>query len=80
MELKDKPITQKRKVKKRTGGIYNSFVEIEERTYTHSYPKSVLKFGSVNLPIHSSQKPDGLLEYLINTCNIIKIIIRLFKP
>ena len=67
MELKDKPITQKRKVKKRSGGIYNNFIEIEERTYTHSYPKSVLKFGSVNMPIHSSQKPSDLLEYLINT-------------
>ena len=67
MELKDKPITQKRKVKKRIGTIYNSFDLIEERTYTHSYPKSVLKFGSVNMPIHSSQKPSDLLEYLINT-------------
>ena len=63
---RDKPLVQRRKKKKRDG-LYNEYYDIEERTYTHKYPTSVLKFGSVHKPIHSTEKPLSLLEYLIKT-------------
>lgn len=66
MVLRDKPIIQRRKKKKRDG-LYNEYYDIEERLYTHKYPVSILKFASVHKPIHSTEKPLSLLEYLIKT-------------
>ena len=63
---RDKPIVQRRKKKKRDG-LYNQYYDIEERIYTHKYPVSILKFPSVHKPIHSTEKPLSLLEYLIKT-------------
>lgn len=62
-----KPVIQKRKAQKKRNGLYQQFGEIKERTYTHKFPTSILKFGSVHKPIHSTQKPQDLLEWLINT-------------
>ncbi len=66
MIMREKPIVQKRKKKKRDG-LYNTYYEIEEKKYTHKYPISILEFGSVHKPIHSTEKPIDLLEYLIET-------------
>jgi site-specific DNA-methyltransferase (adenine-specific) len=39
------------------------------RTYTHKYPKSILKVSNANQNgrVHPTQKPVGLMEYLIKT-------------
>ena len=66
MILRDKPIVQRRKKKKRDG-LYNEYYDLEERTYTHKYPTSILKFASVHKPIHSTEKPTSLLEWLIKS-------------
>lgn len=66
MIKREKPLVQKRK-KKMRDGLYNQYSELEEVTYTHKYPNSILEFASVHKPIHSTQKPVPLLEYLILT-------------
>ena len=66
MILRDKPVTQRRK-KKARDGLYNTYYDIEEKVYTHKFPTSILKFGSVHKPLHSTQKPTDLLETLIMT-------------
>ena len=40
---------------------------IKDRTYTHRYPKSILKFNRDKDKLHPTQKPVELLEYLIKT-------------
>ena len=57
-----------RKVTKRktSGSCYSSSKNQNQQTHAN-YPKTVLKFSSVGNPIHSTQKPVDLLEYLIKT-------------
>ena len=67
MVERPRPVIQKRKAQKKRSGLYQQFEEIKEKTYTHKFPTSILKFGSVHKPIHSTQKPQDLLEWLVNT-------------
>ena len=38
-----------------------------KKVYTHRYPTNIIKIDRVNKPIHPTQKPVELLEYLIKT-------------
>ena len=71
MKKLDKPYTHKLPTKSsETVNKVSSYDEkIRYKTYTHSYPKNVLKFprDNSNKGIHSTQKPIQLLEYLIQT-------------
>ena len=61
------PYGKRVKRNRKKGGVYakvgtNSYIQ----KYTN-YPKSVLKFDSEQVTVHSTQKPVALMEYLINT-------------
>jgi len=53
----------------RSCGVYNQFNDQQTRNYESDefYPQSVLSFGAVMVPVHPTQKPVALFEYLINT-------------
>lgn len=44
-------------------------VWVENKTYTHLYPKNIIEFSNANQKgkVHPTQKPIALLEYLIKT-------------
>lgn len=49
---------------------YGSVTETETGTYRQTktgYPRSVIEFDSVHKPVHRTQKPVALFEYLIRT-------------
>jgi len=48
------------------GGTYGDFNRIE-REGKEKYPKTILEFKRPHPPIHKTQKPVGLFEYLIRT-------------
>jgi len=47
----------------------NCTIDGLDRTYTHLYPKTILKFSNAHQKgkVHSTQKPVDLLEYLVKT-------------
>lgn len=62
------PATHKRDAPNITNNTYGDFKIISQRKYgNQKFPKSVLKFDKPHPPIHPSEKPVLLLEYLINT-------------
>lgn len=46
---------------------YENFIDEKESVYIGRYPKDILKFNKDKEKIHPTQKPVGLLEYLIKT-------------
>ena len=44
-----------------------SFDNNFKKVYTHKYPTNIIKIDKVKKPIHPTQKPVELLEYLIKT-------------
>lgn len=53
---------------KNTGGeIYNNFSNRTETVSDEYYPETVLEFNSESKPVHPTQKPIALMEYLIKT-------------
>ena len=62
----DKPKIQKRTSKK-SGEIYHTSPNIQTQQIISNYPNSILNFKFVSKPIHPTQKPVSLMEYLINT-------------
>lgn len=72
MEKREKPLTvvnsggtsKKYKSAIPTAG---KMVGSVNKTYTHRYPISILKFDAVREGLHPTQKPVTLLEYLIRT-------------
>lgn len=68
MELRDKPVKSGGNPSKSDLLHKNSMVALK-RTYTESYPKSILKFNKEHSSkrLHPTQKPVALLEYLIKT-------------
>ena len=64
MEELESPKVIKRTQK--TIHVTNEFKNISESVYTHSYPKNVLNFAN-EMYLHPTQKPVGLIEYLIKT-------------
>jgi len=66
IKILDKPKKQKR-MSKRNGEIYHTSLNIETEQKVSNYPNSILNFKFVNKPIHPTQKPVDLLEYLIRT-------------
>ena len=69
MEKRTTPKTSKN-YKKSNIYIENTIKEQKEKTtYTHKYPKAILKFSNANQKgkVHPTQKPVELLEYLIKT-------------
>ena len=64
MEEREKPVRGKEY--RRTdimGGESKGYTKL----YTHKYPKTILAFPGVSKPIHPTQKPVALFEYLIRT-------------
>lgn len=47
----------------------NCTIDGLDRTYTHLYPKTILKYSNANQngKVHPTQKPVNLLEYLVKT-------------
>jgi site-specific DNA-methyltransferase (adenine-specific) len=70
MVPRDKPYTRKGvegDIKKNNNGSCPfSNEKIEDRTYTHYYPKSIKQFNR-DIGLHPTQKPVALFEYLIKT-------------
>ena len=67
----EKPITQSNKGK--TGKLGHLSSEKKRETYKQeytNYPKSILKFSRPGKPVHPTQKPVELLEYLIKTYTV----------
>ena len=62
----DKPKTQSRKGNKEPE-IYHSSPNVETIQKVGNYPTCILEFNMVVKPIHPTQKPVELLEYLIKT-------------
>jgi len=54
------------KIKKDGINRYNSLENDRHQKYSN-YPKNILQFSSVGSPIHPTQKPVALMEYLIKT-------------
>ena len=44
-----------------------SFDNNLKKTYTHNYPTNIIRSNKVSKPMHPTQKPVDLLEYLIKT-------------
>ena len=67
MTLRDKPVSRGRNKGVRSGTTGNAFVE--EKVYTHKYPKNILEVSNANQrgKVHPTQKPVALMEYLIKT-------------
>lgn len=67
MELRDKPKSRGKNKGKVSETTNNAF--IENKVYTHKYPKSILEISNANQKgkVHPTQKPLSLMEYLINT-------------
>ena len=67
MELRDKPVSRNRNRGITSEITGNAFVE--NKIYTHKYPKSIQEFSNANQRerYHPTQKPVELLEYLIKT-------------
>lgn len=55
-----------RKSEQRVGFLGKKFYKGGVQKFTN-YPRSVLKYNSVHKPVHNTQKPTDLLEYLILT-------------
>ena len=62
----DKPKVQSRKGNKKPE-IYHSSPNVETIQKIGNYPTCILEFDMVNKPIHPTQKPVDLLEYIIKT-------------
>ena len=62
----DKPKKQKRTGKKQ-GEIYHSNPNVETVQTVSNYPNSIIEFDMEVKNVHPTQKPIGLLEYLIKT-------------
>ena len=62
----ENPKKQTRKSNKKAE-IYHTSPNIETQQVMSSYPNSILNFKFVHKPIHPTQKPVDLLEYLIKT-------------
>lgn len=54
-------------INKGTNRCYGDFKDLETRMSDEKYPKSVLDFNQDFPPIHPTQKPLALCEYLIRT-------------
>ena len=71
MIKRDKPYTRKGCIgdlNKNNNGVSPIANEkIEDRTYTHWYPDSIIKTSRDIVKIHPTQKPVALLQYLIKT-------------
>jgi site-specific DNA-methyltransferase (adenine-specific) len=67
MTKRDKPVSRRKNkgVKSETTG--NAF--IEDKIYTHKYPKAILEISNASQinKVHPTQKPVALMEYLIKT-------------
>ena len=48
-------------------GVYGSVGEFRNDNLGFRYPKSIITFPFVQFPLHPTQKPEALLEYLIKT-------------
>lgn len=64
MEKREKPI---KGVEAKRSVIMGGNSKGYSAIYTHKYPKTILRFIPVNNPIHPTQKPLALLEYLVKT-------------
>lgn len=67
MELRDKPKSRGKNKGNLSETTNNCF--LENKTYTHKYPKSIIEFSNANQRdrFHPTQKPVELMEYLIKT-------------
>ena len=53
--------------KKQQNNCYGQFEDVQTNFSEYKYPKSILNFDRPHPPIHPTQKPVSLLEYLIKT-------------
>jgi len=67
MEFGEKSHSRGRTDKAITNNCYGAFHLTEDNLSNEKYPKSVLNFAKPHPPIHPTQKPVALLEYLIKT-------------
>lgn len=67
MTERDKPKNRGKNTGKKSETTNN--VWVENKTYTHLYPKNIIEFSNASQKgkSHPTQKPVALLEYLINT-------------
>lgn len=66
---REKKLKMKRKGKNKETNLYagNPTSLVEESTYTHRHPTSILEFNNPSKSIHRTQKPTSLLEWLIKS-------------
>ena len=67
MTLRDKP--KRRGKNKGTASETTNNAFIEDKVYTHRYPKNIIEVSNANQRgrVHPTQKPVALMEYLIKT-------------
>lgn len=67
MTERDKPKSRGKNTGKKSETTNN--VWVENKTYTHLYPKNIIEFSNASQKgkLHPTQKPIALLEYLIKT-------------
>ena len=67
MTLRDKPKSRGSNKGKISETTKNAF--IEDKIYTHKYPKNIIEISNANQKgkVHPTQKPVALMEYLIKT-------------
>ena len=67
MTERDKPKSRGKNMGKKSETTNN--VWVENKTYTHLYPKNIIEFSNASQKgkLHPTQKPIALLEYLIKT-------------
>jgi site-specific DNA-methyltransferase (adenine-specific) len=69
-ELEDKPVENRRPVSARTktSDCYGSHkLDIHKCPPDKSMPRSIIRFSNQQRPVHPTQKPVALMEYLIKT-------------
>ena len=54
-------------IKKQTNNCYGGFQDVQTSFSELKYPKSILDFDKPHPPLHPTQKPVELIEYLIKT-------------
>jgi site-specific DNA-methyltransferase (adenine-specific) len=72
MVLLDKPYRHKLPTigTELTGAVASCSEVVQYKEYTHGYPKNLLRFARDGGGVHSTQKPLGLMEYLVKTYTV----------